>query len=154
MREDPLSQQGSPSFTGWSEPDGAFHGPRDTAAGYAKVVINAYNAVHAANPSAKEGMTVGNANVKYIEQAIQDGADNVKIAFFPVYENTGGYTKGTWYYIPCNVKWYTVSIPITDAQFDSGNAFNFALCGLGYREKFYIKSVSVTRNVPLRRPPG
>ena len=56
----------------WNEPEN--FSPKGTAADYACIVTNAYNAAKAADPSAQIGLSVASVDILYLEQAIQAGA--------------------------------------------------------------------------------
>jgi hypothetical protein len=56
----------------WNEPEN--FAPKGTAADYACIVTNAYNAAKAADPAAQIGLSVASVDILYLEQALQAGA--------------------------------------------------------------------------------
>ncbi len=82
-----------------------------------------------------------------ITAVVRRNAANDNAGFKLVYESTTGFkTAGTWFTVPDNKKWHTVSWKIDDAQFVSYWGYNFALESDGNKfNKYYIQSVTVTK---------
>lgn len=57
----------------WNEPPN-FTGPQQTPADYARIVVSAYAAAKAADPSCLVGLAAKSAHVNYLEQVIRAGA--------------------------------------------------------------------------------
>ncbi len=72
---------------------------------------------------------------------------NANAGFKLVYESSSGFkTAGSWFTIPDNKQWHTVSWKIDDAQFVNYWGYNFAFESDGNTyNKFYIQSVSVRK---------
>jgi hypothetical protein len=82
-----------------------------------------------------------------ITAVVRRNAANDNAGFKLVYESTNGFkTAGTWFTVPDNKKWHTVSWKIDDAQFVSYWGYNFALESDGNKfNKYYIQNVTVTK---------
>lgn len=82
-----------------------------------------------------------------ITAVVRRNEANENSGFKLVYESTSGFkTAGSWYTVPDNKKWHTVTWTINDAQFVSYWGYNFSLVSDGeVYNKYYIQSVSVTK---------
>lgn len=85
-----------------------------------------------------------------ITAVVRRNEANDNAGFKLVYESTDGFkTAGTWYTVPDNKKWHTVSWKIDDAQFVNYWGFNFSLESDGNQyNKYFIRSVTVTKRDP------
>jgi len=83
-----------------------------------------------------------------ISAVVRRNEANDNAGFKLVYESTSGFkTAGSWYTVPDNKKWHTVSWKIDDAQFVSYWGYNFSLVSDGNQyNKYYIQSVTVTKS--------
>ncbi len=83
-----------------------------------------------------------------ITAVVRRNAANDNAGFKLVYESTSGFkTAGSWYTVPDNREWHTVSWKIDDAQFVSYWGYNFSLVSDGDKyNKYYIQSVTVTKS--------
>lgn len=72
---------------------------------------------------------------------------NDNSGFKLVYESTNGFrTAGTWYTVPDNTRWHTVTWRIDDPQFVAYWGYNFSLVSDGnVYNKYYLRSVSVRK---------
>ncbi|MDD5262770.1 MAG: hypothetical protein PHD76_13070 [Methylacidiphilales bacterium] len=77
-------------FEVWNEPPNGT-GRNQTPADYAKIVVSAYDAVKAVDPTAKVGLAAKSVHVNYLDQAIRDGAKgHFDYVIFHPYEVLGG----------------------------------------------------------------
>ena len=82
-----------------------------------------------------------------ITAVVRRNPANDNAGFKLVYESTRGFkTAGSWYTVPDNKTWHTVSWKIDDAQFVNYWGFNFALESDGNKfNKYFIQRVTVTK---------
>jgi alpha-L-arabinofuranosidase len=74
----------------WNKPPKGT-GQDQTPADYAKIVVSAYNVIHAADPSFKVGLAAKSVHVNYLEQVINAGAkDHFDYIVLHPYEVLGG----------------------------------------------------------------
>jgi len=82
-----------------------------------------------------------------ITAVVRRNSANDNAGFKLVYESVNGFkTAGTWYTVPDNKDWHTVSWKISDAQFVNYWGYNFALESDGNKfNKYYLQSVTVKK---------
>jgi len=81
------------------------------------------------------------------EAVVRRNEANDNAGFNLTYESTSGLKGGpSWYTVPDNKKWHTVTWKLGDAQFVNYWGFNFSLNSDGNKfNKYYIQSVTVTK---------
>ena len=82
-----------------------------------------------------------------ITAVVRRNPTNDNAGFKLVYESASGFkTAGTWFTVPDNKQWHTVTWKIHDAQFVSSWGYNFCLESDGNKfNKYYLQSVTVTK---------
>ena len=82
-----------------------------------------------------------------ITAVVRRNPANDNAGFKLIYESAMGFkTAGTWFTVPDNKQWHTVSWKIYDAQFVSYWGYNFCLESDGNKfNKYYLQSVTVKK---------